>query len=83
VNLGRKSYPDRVYRCTCGLTIDRDLNASFNILRSSGQTIGIQIRRSPRRHVSAALGVVTARNIPEIEARVNASEGIIEDNSKA
>jgi len=24
---------DRIYECTCGLKIDRDLNASFNIVR--------------------------------------------------
>lgn len=33
---------DRVHICPCGLTIDRDLNASFNILRLGLQAVGIQ-----------------------------------------
>lgn len=37
--LVEKKLSDRVHRCTCGLTIDRDLNASFNILR-----LGLQAR---------------------------------------
>jgi putative transposase len=40
--LVEKKLSDRVHNCTCGLTIDRDLNASFNILRLGLQTIGIQ-----------------------------------------
>ena len=40
--LVEKKLSDRVHRCTCGLTIDRDLNASFNILRLGLQMIGIQ-----------------------------------------
>jgi len=40
--LVEKKLSDRVHKCTCGLTIDRDLNASFNILRLGLQTIGIQ-----------------------------------------
>lgn len=40
--LVEKKLSERVHKCTCGLTIDRDLNASFNILRLGLQTIGIQ-----------------------------------------
>lgn len=40
--LVHKELSDRVHTCTCGLTIGRDLNASFNILRLGLQTIGIQ-----------------------------------------
>lgn len=40
--LVHKELSDRVHNCTCGLTIDRDLNASFNILRLGLQMIGIQ-----------------------------------------
>jgi putative transposase len=40
--LVKKKLSDRVHKCTCGLTINRDLNASFNVLRLGLQTIGIQ-----------------------------------------
>ena len=40
--LTEKKLSDRVHVCTCGLTIDRDLNASFNILRLGLQSVGIQ-----------------------------------------
>ncbi len=31
--LVEKKLSERVHKCTCGLTINRDLNASFNLLR--------------------------------------------------
>jgi putative transposase len=40
--LVEKKLFERVHKCTCGLTINRDLNASFNVLRLGLQTIGIQ-----------------------------------------
>jgi putative transposase len=40
--LVEKKLSDRVHKCSCGLIIDRDLNASFNILRLGLQMIGIQ-----------------------------------------
>ena len=40
--LVKKKLSDRVHICSCGLTIDRDLNASFNILRLGLQAVGIQ-----------------------------------------
>jgi len=37
-----KTLSERVHRCGCGLSIDRDLNASINILRLGLQSLGIQ-----------------------------------------
>jgi putative transposase len=33
--LVEKNLSERVHKCTCGLTINRDLNASFNVPRSA------------------------------------------------
>jgi len=40
--LVEKKLSARVHHCICGLSINRDLNASFNVLRLGLQSIGIQ-----------------------------------------
>jgi len=40
--LVEKSLSERMHHCICGLSINRDLNASFNILRLGLQSLGIQ-----------------------------------------
>ncbi len=40
--LVEKKLSDRMHHCVCGLSINRDLNASFNVLRLGLQLIGIQ-----------------------------------------
>ena len=50
--LVEKKLSDRVHVCTCGLTINRDLNAAYNILRLGMQSIGIQSIEAP--HVCKA-----------------------------
>ncbi len=50
--LVEKKLSDRVHVCTCGLTIDRDLNAAYNILRLGIQSAGIQSIDAP--HVREA-----------------------------
>jgi putative transposase len=40
--LVKKKLSDRMHNCVCGLSINRDLNASFNVLRLGLQLIGIQ-----------------------------------------
>jgi len=36
---------DRIYKCDCGLEIDRDLNASLNILREGASSLGVEFVR--------------------------------------
>lgn len=50
--LVEKKLSDRVHVCTCGLTIDRYLNAAYNILRLGIQSAGIQSIDAP--HVREA-----------------------------
>ncbi|HCF27218.1 MAG TPA: transposase, partial [Cyanobacteria bacterium UBA11049] len=40
--LVEKTLSERMHHCVCGLSINRDLNASFNLLRLGLQTIGLQ-----------------------------------------
>jgi len=40
--LVEKPLSERMHHCVCGLSINRDLNASFNILRLGLQSMGIQ-----------------------------------------
>ena len=40
--LVEKKLSDRMHHCVCGLSINRDLNASFNVLRLGLQSLGIQ-----------------------------------------
>jgi len=50
--LVEKSLSDRMHRCSCGLEIDRDLNAAYNILRLGLQSLG-KIPRSRATLVAA------------------------------
>lgn len=43
-----KDLSERVHRCSCGLVMDRDLNAAINILRRGLASMGLNRPRSPR-----------------------------------
>ena len=61
--LVEKKLSDRMHHCICGLSINRDLNASFNVLHLALQTIGIQSIEAHALIASAALGVVTLNKV--------------------
>jgi len=42
VDIFEKKLSGRLHVCTCGLTIKRDLNASFNVLKLGLFSLGIQ-----------------------------------------
>lgn len=46
-----KDLSERVHRCTCGLEMDRDLNAAINIVRRGLASAGLNRPRSPHIHV--------------------------------
>jgi putative transposase len=44
--LVEKTLAERIHKCSCGLTIDRDLNAAINILRIGRDSLEAKLPRS-------------------------------------